>query len=399
MRLAEAIAETAPPFLPYASWEQIPSTDATNTLQVETLPKDRIIWVDTVKSRIQASLTRELPNNVPYTVKCSFIKNFQQDWPTHADHCFNQGAIRAAVLSLVDDHAALAQQQLKFLLKYEKNPPATQNRSGLARLRSHWLDKYQAAQTALNPPAAANPCDRPPWAFIPSKQLPQSTSPTVFGTPQRDNDVEVASDTGASPRALNAAQNEATKPNATSFNIFATPQKQSQAPSKGFSSIWNRPAVSSPAASKAMAPIADSPFGSSAAQLQQPQTAPKKFIPIWDQPLATRSAASKQQKQPSAGLYEEEIALMAEIRAYFDISSKRLADNIPAAIDEHLLYAFSEVLFDTLVERLGLTSADASARCARYFAEDPDVAALREGLQAKKIRLDKVYQELCEFGL
>lgn len=54
MRLAEAIAETAPPFLPYASWEQIPSTDATNTLQVETLPKDRIIWVDTVKSRIQA---------------------------------------------------------------------------------------------------------------------------------------------------------------------------------------------------------------------------------------------------------------------------------------------------------------------------------------------------------
>lgn len=247
---------------------------------------------------------------------------------------------RAAVLSLVDDHVALAQQQLKFLLKYEKNPPATQNRSGLARLRSHWLDKYQAARTALNPPAAANPCDRPPWAFIPSKQLPQSTSPTVFGTPQRHNDVEVASDTGgsfqsscrgwrhhsmwlvASPHALNAAQNEATKPNATSFNIFATPQKQSQAPSKGFSSIWNRPAVSSPAASKAMAPIADSPFGSSAAQLQQPQTAPKKFIPIWDQPLATRSAASKQQKQPSAGLDEEEIALMAEIRAYFDISSK-----------------------------------------------------------------------------
>lgn len=57
------------------------------------------------------------------------------------------------------------------------------------------------------------------------------------------------------------------------------------------------------------------------------------------------------------------------------------------------------MLFDTLVEKLGLTSADASARCARYFAEDPDVAALREGLQAKKIRLDKVYQELCEFGL
>ena len=74
-------------------------------------------------------------------------------------------------------------------------------------------------------------------------------------------------------------------------------------------------------------------------------------------------------------------------------------DYVPQAIDEHLLYAFAEGLLDALVERLGLVAEDASARCARYVAEDPDVAARREALLAKKARLDRVHKELYNFGL
>ena len=78
---------------------------------------------------------------------------------------------------------------------------------------------------------------------------------------------------------------------------------------------------------------------------------------------------------------------------------KRLIDYIPQAIDEHLLYTFEEVLLETLVEKLGLITEDAGARCARYLAEDPDVAARREVLLAKKKRLDKVHKELYNLGL
>ncbi|KAI9058582.1 hypothetical protein FKP32DRAFT_1761410 [Trametes sanguinea] len=421
VKLAEAISDTAPPFLPYASWEEIPS-DATSKLQADTLPKDRIVWLDTVKSQIQASLTRELPNNVPYSVKCSFIQNFQQDWPTHVDRCFSEvernlkqelkdcieqhfsrfsilkGAVRAAVLNLVDTHVTIAQQQQKYLLKYEMNPPATQNRSGLAKLRADWLERYQAARAALNPPVtAAKASENPPWAFIPSRpgtqQSQQPTSPTLFGTPRNSDDRNV-SGSGGSFSAFNAAQ--ATK---NTSNSSATPRQQPQtSPLKDFTFKWGPPPTPAPAASGASEPKATFSFNVSVSQPQQIQTPSKSFTPIWDQPLASTSAASTQQKPSQAGLYEEEIAFMAEIRAYFDISSKRLADNIPAAIDEHLLYAFAKALFDTLVQKLGLTSDDAAARCARYFADTPDVAALREDLEAKKRRLDKVYQELCEFG-
>ena len=74
-------------------------------------------------------------------------------------------------------------------------------------------------------------------------------------------------------------------------------------------------------------------------------------------------------------------------------------DYVPQAIDEHLLYTFAEGLLDALVERLGLAAEDAGARCARYVAEDPDVAARREALLAKKARLDRVHKELYTFGL
>ena len=124
---------------------------------------------------------------------------------------------------------------------------------------------------------------------------------------------------------------------------------------------------------------------------------------------------------PAEDGYEDELALMAEVRAYFDISSRvsrgtcnvaseystdgrsyrnqRFVDYVPQAIDEHLLYAFEATLLDTLVEGLGLTAEDAGARCARYLAEDADIAARREMLLAKKQRLDKVHKELYNFGL
>ncbi|KAJ8494830.1 hypothetical protein ONZ51_g2060 [Trametes cubensis] len=117
--------------------------------------------------------------------------------------------------------------------------------------------------------------------------------------------------------------------------------------------------------------------------------------------------------------YEDELALMAEVRAYFDLSSRvsgsmcnvapkystdersyqRFVDYVTQAIDEHLLYAFEATLLNTLAEGLGLTAEDAGARCARYLAEDADIAARREILLAKKRRLDKVHKELYNFGL
>ena len=36
------------------------------------------------------SITRELPNNVPYAAKRAFIRDFQQSWELHAMACFER---------------------------------------------------------------------------------------------------------------------------------------------------------------------------------------------------------------------------------------------------------------------------------------------------------------------
>ncbi|EIW54266.1 uncharacterized protein TRAVEDRAFT_51979 [Trametes versicolor FP-101664 SS1] len=73
--------------------------------------------------------------------------------------------------------------------------------------------------------------------------------------------------------------------------------------------------------------------------------------------------------------YAEEVKLMADVRAYLDISRKRFMDYIPCAIDEHLLFQYSYAVHGVLVENLGLVGEGTSARCASYLGEG-------DGLQA-----------------
>ena len=76
-----------------------------------------------------------------------------------------------------------------------------------------------------------------------------------------------------------------------------------------------------------------------------------------------------------------------------------MADNIPLAIDHDFMFALADSLQDSLVEKLGLGSKDASERCMAYLAEAPHIVATREELQGRKRRLEKVQEELLNFGL
>ncbi len=50
-----------------------------------------------------------------------------------------------------------------------------------------------------------------------------------------------------------------------------------------------------------------------------------------------------------------------------------------------------------LIGKLGLGSAEGNKTCAKYLTEDPEVAAKREELVARKKRLERVIQELSQF--
>jgi len=97
--------------------------------------------------------------------------------------------------------------------------------------------------------------------------------------------------------------------------------------------------------------------------------------------------------------YETELQVMAEVRGYFQVSYKRVIDNIPSLVDFKFVKAISTDLQNHLITELGLGSGDASERCAAFLAEDPMIVKRREELKARKIRLETVKTELQNFGL
>ncbi|KAJ7809004.1 P-loop containing nucleoside triphosphate hydrolase protein [Mycena olivaceomarginata] len=86
--------------------------------------------------------------------------------------------------------------------------------------------------------------------------------------------------------------------------------------------------------------------------------------------------------------------IMADVRAYFQVAYKRVADNIPAAIDHDLVRGVGRDILPTLMKGLGLNGPDAM-RIARDFAkENPAVAGKRAELEKKLERLETASRQL-----
>lgn len=94
-------------------------------------------------------------------------------------------------------------------------------------------------------------------------------------------------------------------------------------------------------------------------------------------------------------MYEMEMELMAEVRAYFSISYKRITDYVPLAIDHTFLHAFMSALQTTLISKLRLGTE--TQNCEAYLAEDADVAAERTELEGRMRRLESVREELLRW--
>jgi len=97
--------------------------------------------------------------------------------------------------------------------------------------------------------------------------------------------------------------------------------------------------------------------------------------------------------------YETELRVMAEVRGYFQVSYKRVIDNVPSLIDLKFIKAIPKDIQAFLISKLGLEAADAVKRCANYLAEDPTMVSRRDELMARQKRLNGVKLELHHFGI
>ncbi|KAJ6529345.1 hypothetical protein B0H19DRAFT_1274376 [Mycena capillaripes] len=85
---------------------------------------------------------------------------------------------------------------------------------------------------------------------------------------------------------------------------------------------------------------------------------------------------------------------MADVRAYFQVAYKRVADNIPAAIDHDLVRGVGRDILPTLMKGLGLNGSDAMRIAEDFARENPAVAGKRTELEKKLERLETASRQL-----
>ncbi|KAF8216900.1 hypothetical protein K438DRAFT_2007645 [Mycena galopus ATCC 62051] len=91
--------------------------------------------------------------------------------------------------------------------------------------------------------------------------------------------------------------------------------------------------------------------------------------------------------------------IMADVRAYFHVAYKRIADNVPLAIDHELVRGVGRDLLPALYRGLGVNGSDGTRICREFAQESPSVAGKREELVKRLERLESASRELVHVGL
>jgi len=94
--------------------------------------------------------------------------------------------------------------------------------------------------------------------------------------------------------------------------------------------------------------------------------------------------------------FQQELKLMADVRAYFQVAYKRIIDTIPLTIEHSLNQAFSDGLQSALFESLRVGRAT-EEEMRDLLSEDTEIAAKRADLEGKKARLIDMQHKISSF--
>jgi len=375
----DAIRSTAPNFQPYPT-AVVYENGVENSKESED--DDKIsngnsgsFCLADMRKHIEESITRELPGNVPFDTKVSLIDSFQETWQTMKDTCFDNireymletlcecitktfkryGNLQSHVSSLselVESHYQSCSQHVDAILEVEMTP-FTQNTHYLETSKAKWLARYKDIRAG----GRQNGPDRLP-------NLGAYVSPPVDGGHAR-----VQNKSRPSPPLRPV-------PSSPTIADIAIGWRQ-----------WT-PAPTSPAAISI-------DISSDPRDLEKINSVLALLADIGYSGLSIEDLG----KLNPPDEYEAELNMMAEVRGYFQVSYKRVIDNVPSLIDLKFVKAIPKVVQNFLIAELGLGAADAAARCVKYLAEDPTIVACRDELVARQKRLESVKAELQKLGL
>ncbi|KAG1727762.1 P-loop containing nucleoside triphosphate hydrolase protein [Suillus paluster] len=99
--------------------------------------------------------------------------------------------------------------------------------------------------------------------------------------------------------------------------------------------------------------------------------------------------------------FEEELVVMADVRAYYHVAYKRIVDHIPFTIEHALHHALAKQLSQSLLTSLltdVASGSNFSERMSELVSEDASITQKRAMLSTRKQRLSDIRQRLMTFS-
>ncbi|THH14151.1 hypothetical protein EW146_g6152 [Bondarzewia mesenterica] len=348
-------------------------------------------FLDDMRAHIERSVTRQLPNNVPFPAKTSLIVEFQSKWADAANACFSRvreitmrvllecvksrfgrwanlhAQVRACITDLVKKHYDACQAFISAALEIERTP-FTQNTHYLQTCKEKWLTRYIDARAGR----------------IAAKSGGKGSGPSKFNF-------------------LSAAA-PVFKPSALASFSY-TPQEKEIAEDDNDSDIDSKDVAIEESAHPSFALSAESPISPGPGS-EQVDSKIRKALACLAEIGYTGLGKEDLARLNKPDSYQTEMEAMAEVRGYFQVAYKaltstrqRIIDYIPSFIDLKFVNEIMADIHPFLLVQLKLGMGDAAERCKRYLAEDPNVVARREELLARKVTLENVKSELYSFGI
>ncbi|KAI0067648.1 hypothetical protein BV25DRAFT_1834706 [Artomyces pyxidatus] len=94
--------------------------------------------------------------------------------------------------------------------------------------------------------------------------------------------------------------------------------------------------------------------------------------------------------------FDPALEIMANVRAYFQVASKRFIDNVPQAVDFDYIDGMKRELLDVLYRDIIRDDSDVRVRCRELLREAPALSTRREELEGKRDRLEKAQIKLMQ---
>ncbi|KAJ6478750.1 P-loop containing nucleoside triphosphate hydrolase protein [Mycena vitilis] len=408
-----AIKKTQPKFT--ARTPSQAGTHATFPIHIDNEPpatamaliaSQKPVFLTDVRAHIEKSITRELPGNIPFSAKKSLITAFQHNWLPCAVDCFNSvkhsmvallmrciderfgrfEALQTRLKSCITDIAAkLYTSCAEFLMAMldVEQMPFTQNDHYLSASTEKWLSIYkdERAGKKRSSDDEASTAKRRKLVDAQASAQAQSRVPDAFKFPPAAA-LSSAFDTktafGAAPDSVFGKSTFTPPPDSSSFGSGSA--KNAFKPQAEGASPFGPPAPSNTAEANKTEKINN--VLAQLAELGYPGVTAEDFG-----------------KLRPVDEFETEIAVMSEVRGYFQCAYKRVIDNIPALIDSRFLRAIAQSLQQELISEFGLGSENANKVCEMYLAEDHRLVAKRDDLTARTKRLEAVQIQLHNFGL